>query len=270
MELGVGIAWQRGDEWLAHSLELLTPQVYTNWIHDQMADDRYLPMAFSAKCSYADGYIAAAQAHPGKLWLLGNEPELSGTRTEPQEAADFAARWQAEVGGAWAGFGVMVTDAGLAWLDSYLASGGPLVTHWHIHLYWQDTTVGWVADWMRWVRWMRAHEVVRPTVVSETNLWRVAGDEAKRTLDKATDGTLPDADLLHSVLWYSDCDYHDLWHWSDLRNEDGTLTELGDHFVTLVTLVTAPPDDPKPDPPGGVAQPEPDDEPQTFLPRVGT
>jgi hypothetical protein len=139
-------------EFASYPLERLPFGWYSNWNFEQQparpagaeyvqlipVDQRY-PPAWSA-------VVAAAQANPGALWLIGNEPECiyQGNRT-PEEyaviyhdcfvalkAADPACR--VAIGGV-----VQPTPLRLEWLDRVLAAyqtryGTPLVTDvWNIH-----------------------------------------------------------------------------------------------------------------------------------------
>lgn len=109
--------------------------------------------------------------------------------------------------------------------------------------------MGWVHDWQRWQRWMQANNVVRPTIISETNLYRVAGTseadhaaEQMRLMDWMVD-EMARNELLHSVLWYADYDIWELWPWCNLRTTGQTiapLTALGRHFVKLATPTPTP------------------------------
>lgn len=239
--LGVGIAGQRGADWAQQSIDALQPSAWYNWLDGDDAPG-YLPMAFYL--TRPDRYIAVAQANP-RLWLCGNEPDLADGRATPQQAKEFAERWQSDVGGKWAGFGTITDYWGMRWLDAYLALGGPLPTHWHIHIYYVATVATWQSALNQFVAWMQRNNAVRPIIVSETCLWTytngvpgaVDANESMRLLDHIAI-ELERNELLHSVLWYSDKDYHDLWTWSDLRRDDGSLTPLGVHFVALQLGVT--------------------------------
>ena len=236
MNLGVGIAGQRGPDWAAQSIAALQPALWCNWL-DGDAAPGYLPMAYYL--TQPDRYIAAGQANQ-RLWLCGNEPELADGRATSLQAAEFARRWADEVGGEWAGFGCIVDSWGYDWLDDYIATGGPIPTHWHIHIYYVATVAEWQSALDAFVVWMRRNRVTRPVIVSETCLWTydngvpgaVDADEQMRLLDHIV-VELERNELLHACLWYSDKDYHGLWPWSDLRRDDGELTELGAHFAAL-------------------------------------
>lgn len=240
MSLGLGIAGQRGAAWAQQSIGALKPEVYFNWLADAdlMSDSRYMPMCYFLQD--AGRYIEIGKAYPHKLFALGNEPELADGRATPAQAKMFAERWQGDVGGEWAGFGTIVDVWGYDWLEGYLATGGPLPTHWHIHIYYVATVAEWQSALNQFVRWMRNNNAVRPIIVSETCLWTYTNgvpgavdvDEQMRLLDHIV-AELERNELLHSVLWYSDKDYHGLWPWSDLRRDDGSLTPLGVHFLAL-------------------------------------
>ena len=84
---------------------------------------------------------------------------------------------------------------------------------------------------------MKAHHLVRPTIVSETAGWDATVDQTL-ILDEIAAIQKVDP-YLDTVLWYSDTDYWKLWPWADLRTDTG-LTALGQHYVDLQPPIAPP------------------------------
>lgn len=225
--LGLSIAWQRGDAAISQSLAALHPPAWKNWLWDYAGDPGYVPQVYSMR--KWDEAAAQRARDRGGIWILGSEPELSGTYTEPAIAAAFSRRWAAEVGGEWGAPGIITWPAGYAWLNEYMAAGGAVGTHWHIHVYDVSTADDWALRWHDWRAWMKANGAVRPTIVSETAGWDATVDQAA-ILDRIA-AIQADDPLLAVVLWYSDRDWWRLWTWADLL-DDGGLTALGRHYVS--------------------------------------
>jgi len=240
--LGLGVAWQQGADYARNSIALLQPAVWYDWRYDSAPDDpRYLPMAFSLQDN-AYSRAAMVQAQTDKrLWLLGNEPDAGITYTEPAQAAEFTRLWATEVGGLWAGCGVMIWPVTwrpemnwMTWLDAFMAAGGAVGSHWHIHIY-GVAVPDWYAQVSAFRAWAQTNDVDRPIVVSETAAnWAYAPYNVT-LLDEIAHRLVIDP-ALHAVLWYSVHDWFAAWTTTDLRAEDGALTELGQRFVELGKL----------------------------------
>jgi hypothetical protein len=231
--LGFGVAHQQGAEYATESVQALQPSVWYNWLHNDvcLADARCMPMVFTLGPN--DAAIEVGKANPGRLFLLGNEPDLEHgyTYTEPTQAAEFTRQWQNEVGGEWACCGVMVWPIEWrpqhnwqTWMDAYLAAGGAIPTHYHIHIYGVN-----VAQWYEQVQafraWAIANNVDRPIIVSETAIdWSTA--EYNATLLDEVAHRLDTDPMLYAVMWYSVRDYHGMWPSTDLRTGTGELTPL--------------------------------------------
>jgi hypothetical protein len=71
----------------------------------------------------------AGWAADGKAPLVCNEPDGNGH--DPAEIAHAMREWAAP----FIGFGTIINDAGMAWLDRYLDARGPMPNAWHIHIY---------------------------------------------------------------------------------------------------------------------------------------
>jgi hypothetical protein len=237
--VGVSTAWQRGDAWTARTLETLQPELWMNWVHSDLDDPRYLPMAFSFQRAYHDGYIEAAQDGPRRLWLLGNEPELPQSAGTPEDAAWLARRWANEVGGPWACCGNITHHLYpqlLDWPTAYLAAGGLVPDAWHVHIYFVQSGAEWDAALAAWQGWMVAHNAVRPVIVSETAFtegtgWGDLAPVRAAELLRHVRESVARGDV-RAVLWYSDADYWGVWPWSNLLTQDGTLTSLGQVYMT--------------------------------------
>ena len=78
-----------------------------------------------------------------------------------------------------------------------------------------------------WKAWMAKHNLVRPTIISETAGWDASVDQAG-FLDRIAEIQAHDP-LLQAVIWYSDADYWNLWLWTNFRTET-CLTALGQHY----------------------------------------
>jgi hypothetical protein len=242
--LGVGLAWQRGPAWAQQSLALLQPPLWKNWHWDTLDDPAYIPHVFSIQPSAGNQRaMNLAATMPGRLWEIGNEPELPGTAIAPATAAAFMRDWQATAGNNFAAPGIIVSDAGLAWLDAYLAAGGPVGDLWNVHLYYVTTGADWQRTWARWLKWQSVNGLKRPSLISETNAWP-GGDQ--QSVLAAVVAALAADPLLYAALWYSDTDYWNRFHDPDLRTVAGTLTPLGQRYRNSLTgnakAATHPPD----------------------------
>ncbi len=235
--LGLSIAWQRGDAWRYETIAMLNPPAWKDWTFDHVGEPGYLPEVYTMAGSQWSQAAMAKAKDDNSIWLLGSEPEVQVTYVAPEVAAEFSRQWAAQVGGQWAAPGVATWDAGYAWLDAYLAAGGLVGDYWHIHVYQVYERGDWTAKWAEWKAWMVAHDVVRPTIVSETCGWWyvvnmvVHTPDQTQVMDEIVSIQAQDP-LLDTVLWYSDADYWRLWVWADLRTNK-RLTRLGQHFIDV-------------------------------------
>ena len=76
---------------------------------------------------------------PSHLWLVLNEPERHDQANLSPEQGAAVAQEMRDLGACIAVPGVIIGEDGLAWLDAYLAAGGPLPEAWHVHLYHADS-----------------------------------------------------------------------------------------------------------------------------------
>ncbi len=226
--LGTSIAWKRDKEWIAKSLEQLNPPVWMDWTFANLGKAGYLPVVFDIKPTQLNNSAKALAKSNDSVWLIGNEPELKTTFIKPSDAAAFTKTWESKN---WAAPGVILSDEGFLWLDEYIRIGGSVGNFFHFHVYEVNTPEDWAYKWnkLRW--WMDSKKLVRPVIISETAGWDASVDQ-RTIMDKIVFIQQRD-ELLHSVLWYSDADYWEQWTWANLRENDGTLTTLGKHFVAL-------------------------------------
>lgn len=232
LRLGVGIAHYQAHEWRDATLDLLEPSCWKDWLWDHVGTPGYVPAVFSMK---VDGWSAAAMhtardGFPGVMWELGNEPEQGSSRVEPEEAAAFSVLWQQTAGENFAAPGHIIWGKGLSWLQRYLEAGGVVGKFWNVHLYFATNADHWTELWETWKEWMKQNKMIRPVLISETNAH--GGCSHIEVMTRIAE-TLRSDPLLHMALWYSDYDWHNVFHESDLRTADGRRTALGEHFMEL-------------------------------------
>lgn len=118
LRLGVGIAHYQTHDWLAHTLRLLKPACWQDWLWDHYdKESGYIPTVFSMRIgSVLNGRAADAARNTNRMWQLGNEPEQGSSLVAPEVAAAFSRDWQANVGTSFAAPGIVMWAKGLAWL----------------------------------------------------------------------------------------------------------------------------------------------------------
>lgn len=228
--------WQYGAESAQQAAQLLDYPCHHNWIADSYGVPNHTPFAYSMSPSYLAGYVADAEA--GEFWLVGNEPNIGATRTEPADAAIFASGWVTQTDTTWACCGTLQHyEHGylLDWLDDYLVAGGPIPDAWHIHIYFVDVA-GWDATLAQFREWMAAHDVVRPVIISETAQTNGDAMPLLRHVAKA----VCDGKVQAAYWWIGDEDAYDFAPTSQLTI-DGALTELGKVFVESQTCLPVEP-----------------------------
>lgn len=240
--LGYGIAWQQGAEYAAEARRVLGDDVpWTNWVYDHMDDPMYVPKAFSMRQQYARRYIDAANAGPARLWLVGNEPETPHTWIDPVEAATMASLFAEETDVPFACCGIILlsdpaTEWGHgwswgAWMDAYLAAGGPVPDVWSVHIY--DAFVfNWHERLDVFRAWASERGITRPVIVAETGFPFGQPSYNALLVEAIGDALDSDPDLL-AVYWYSVHDYHGIWHDTDLLDPNGALTPVGEAFLRV-------------------------------------
>lgn len=226
--LGTSIAHTRSKEWKAATISALNPPAWMDWTFDHTDAENHLPVVFYLQEKPWNARAREMAIDCQKIWLLGNEPELATTFIAPKVAAEFTSTWHSA---RWGAPGVVLSDKGFLWLDEYRRSGGKIGTHLHVHVYEVNTPEDWAAKWWRLRGWMDRQGLAIPVVVSETCGWDASVDQ-RRIMDKIVYIQQIDK-LLECVLWYSDADWWKSWKWADLRNDDGSLTSLGEYFVSL-------------------------------------
>lgn len=226
--LGTSIAWKRSPEWKKQSLDALKPAVWMDWTFRNLDSENYFPVVFDIKETSLNRDAKNIAETSDKIWLIGNEPELSSTFIKPDVAVNFVKTWESKN---WAAPGVVLSENGFLWLEEYIRLGGPVGNYWNFHMYEVNTPEDWFYKWnkLRW--WMDSHKLVRPVIISETAGWDASVDQ-RTIMDRIVHIQQRD-NLLYAVIWYSDADYWKQWEWANLRCEDGVLTDLGKHFVML-------------------------------------
>lgn len=226
--LGLSIAHQRTQEWKNATLSNLKPSAWMDWTFDHTDDEKHLPVVFYLQEKPWNIRARGMAVECQKVWLLGNEPELATTFIAPDVAASFVSTWESP---RWGAPGIILSDNGFLWLAEYRRIGGKFGTHFHCHIYEVNTPEDWAAKWWRLREWMERHNLVRPVIVSETCGWDASIDQ-RSIMDRIV-GIQQVDKLLECVMWYPDADWWGNWKWANLRNDDGTLTQLGEHFVKL-------------------------------------
>jgi hypothetical protein len=220
--------------WTADTLRLLRPGCYNNWWWHQAGAPNFFPQACDMVPDVQLTWDAMNRARQvrGIPWLLGNEPDLPGAKTNMDAVIRFSQQWAADVGGSWAGYGVVLgMPQAYNFLEEFIKRGGPVGDHWHIHIYSISVAQDWSWHWREWLQWMRRNKVERPTIVSETCGWDTKIDQ--RTIVDRIVQLLDAEPLLDAVLWYSAFDYWEAWPHADLRKRTGELTPLGAHFAAI-------------------------------------
>ena len=232
--LGVGAPWQSDDN-IPAMLDALRPGWWYDWRFECTGSPGYVPMIWS------DGIWATHQGTiesliarwPAAFWLLWNEPEIEGqANMEPAMAAALTAQIAGDYGINYAAPGVAWGRVGMEWLNAYLAAGGPVPHCWHIHIYWSHTPTEWAEKWASWKAWMQEHNVVRPTIVSETNAWEEGAYGQSRMIAYLADLLATD-DLLRAVAWYATQAYNWGTGHPQLLSEAGQLTSVGRTFAAV-------------------------------------
>ncbi len=216
-------------------MELLNPSIWKDWQWKYRDTQGYLPSIYAMRLDIAsnrEAMVKAVSEGRPELWELGNEPELNTSFIAPKTAVAFCKEWQERVGRNFAAPGIIMYRHGLVWLEQYLADGGPIGDYWNIHIYFATDAKSWAVKWDMWCAWMEEHNLVRPTLISET-CGMNSPVAAQKEIMSHIAGVLRTDSRLHAALWYSDADWWQLWPESNLRTEAGELTELGRHYLSL-------------------------------------
>ncbi len=220
---------------LTSTLSALTPPCWLNWKATDafLADPRYTPEVWRLTAKDVNAFKHKSTIYPGKLWLFWNEPERADqANVIPSVAARLTISYAQTLGdnGAWACCGNMIDGNGLAWLDSYIAQGGPIPDVWHIHIYGAADIDSWNTFLNYWWQWWEEHGADKPVIISETSLmWQPAAQQAEllRYLQQYTDPRV------RQIYWFSALPEPSVPSWGESRllNSDFTKTELGQVYT---------------------------------------
>jgi len=230
--LGVGAPWQDPQP-VAQMLARLQPSWWYDWRFEQCGAPGYVPMIWSDTIwsSRMRELESLFVRRPDVFWLLWNEPERADqANMHADEAARITTGISGNYGIEYAAPGVALTTDGYNWLHDYMAADAPIPHMWHVHIYRTDEPDEWRDAWGAWVDWMTHHNVVRPTIVSETNGWTGTA-YSQRAVMRAAGEMMADDDLLQAIGWFST--RYNGWGAGQphLLNHDGTLTEVGEEFA---------------------------------------
>ena len=234
--LGLGAPWQSGDN-VPMMLERLRPAWWYDWRYEQCGAPGYVPMIWNGAIWHQNDATLTSlfERRPDLFWLLWNEPERADqANMEPDEAAALT-NAIALYGIEYAAPGVALTGDGYLWLEDYLRHDGPIPHMWHVHIYNCTEPEQWTAAWVAWVDWMHHYNVVRPTIVSETNGW-TEGAYGQNVMLDHIDDMLQEEDLLQAVGWFAS--RYEPWGNGapDLLHESGERTAVGDTFAGIRAL----------------------------------
>lgn len=229
--LGVGAPWQSGDN-VPAMLERLRPAWWYDWRYSQCGAPGYVPMIWSDSIWQQNvaELTSLFERRSDLFWLLWNEPERSDQANMAPERAAALSTEIAAHGIEYAAPGVALTRDGYTWLEDYLRQNGPVPHCWHVHIYRCLVPDQWLAAWGRWRNWMHEHNVVRPTIVSETNGW-TEGSYGQRRILEQVDAVLESDELLQAAAWFST--RYGPWPAGDLLDDASGLTPVGETFAQL-------------------------------------
>lgn len=242
--IGLGIPPIGGEANAAYTVDVcskLSPAWHMDWRYTSglMGDDDYVPMIWwlrQTEPNFVQGLDMAA-AHPDKLWLIGNEPELNGVT--PLEAVRAMNQWRKRF--AWSietalpgvNISMHIIGQALAWLEQYVNKGGVIPDNWHVHIY--GDAPAFEESLSLFEQWMGRKGVRQPVIVSEFGSATNPG-----YLMHMVEGMLK-AGRLNMAAWFSA--YYEAWNETGLLTADGDLTEIGElytaerHMVYLPTMV---------------------------------
>lgn len=228
---GFSIAHQNSDEWRKQSLATFNPEIWKNWLWNFLYDASYLPNVYAMRPSALNAAaMQEAKTDPLRTWELGNEPENSTSAIAPVVAAAFVQKWLQAVGDNFCAPSIILTPAGYTWLEAYLDAGAPVGKFWSAHIYWRKDSDEWRGTWLDWCEWLDKRRILRPTLITETS---GPGGCNQIALMNGIRELLRTDPLLNAALWYSDRDWHGIWHYSDLVDSAGICTPLGEHYRQL-------------------------------------
>ena len=235
---GLGIPWQNEDfhpGWTERSLRTFKPPWWYNWKYDAIDEPGYVPMLWHpARDARFDESVQLAAGHPTKMWLLSHEPDRgNGVIMDPAGEARIAREWVASTSALFAAPGTLSNGNGVDWLKAYLDAGAPVPDAWHIHIYAEKDGAAWRASLEdRFAEWYLAEGQGRPIIISETS---ASGQESWHQISLMAEAAafLRERSPIVSVGWSADRHAYDIWPWTNLIREDGTLTDAGRYYLRL-------------------------------------
>lgn len=249
---GVCIPQENGSpEQAMREMALLQPQCVIDWQVEPYMDVSaytYLPMVRPIRwtgTAYRSQVEARLRAHPGDVWLLGNEPERpEQDNCTPLEFADMACEFLAvaqeiDEEFQWAAPGVWVgadTYDGLAWATEFIQimsrrRGISRPSYCHAHGYRSSSLAQFRAGWNRWRAWYNTWGRGTPVILSE-----VCGEAASLSVQKqimSEVNTLLAGGEIVAALWFSSHLCND-WLSVPLTATTGSataLTALGTYWM---------------------------------------
>lgn len=222
--LFAGVPIQNGATFAQRAVETLQLAHWYDWSEDGQ-------IAMLWRCGPSEARNAKRRTG---LWLLGNEPEREEqSNTSPQEFVAGVRQWQQSRSTPIALPGVLLDLDGIEWIEAYLADNGPIPDFWHVHIYaWN--IAHWLDLWEKWEMTMHSYRAERPTIISECACWSEKPDDQIALMEGIATQIIV-RPLIHSAFWFS-AHYgtqQKFWRRSDLLDGDGTLTAVGQHFLTV-------------------------------------
>lgn len=224
--LGLGVPFQwRGN--VRYWLEKLGEPWWYDW-HWASSGEGYRRMIYSRIPTALRRILPQLVVRdPAHLWFVFNEPERADqANLSPTEAAKISHEIS-DSGAMFAAPGIIVGDAGLAWLNAYLDEGGVVPHAFHVHLYYAHTPGELDAKLDLWQRWMDWRGLVRPTIISEFNSHWIGGTSEVSMMEHVAKRVRDESWLL-AAGWFS-LAYGQV---TDLVS-DGELTQLGHAYAEL-------------------------------------
>lgn len=235
--LGCGVPAPHGESdpaWYATATAALRPAWFYTWRADAIGQPGFVPMCWRMDIDsiLPAVDVALANAASVPLWLIGNEPEREEQSDTPAHIAAAACREWVRRCGTWAipwaapGVNVSIHMAGMgyAWMEGFLACGGPIPPAFHVHIY--GNADAWRESVKRFHAWMRMRRVERPVIVSEAGC---ADDPVG--LFAAIRHSLSSGEVQAAAIFSA---RYEPWPDCDLLTDDGELTALGRLFVSEV------------------------------------
>ena len=214
----------------------LIPNWWYTWLFDAMGTPGNAPMLWRQKWNKhaEEAFVVADQYKSHDLtWLIGNEPLVEGQATvTPAEAAGLTQLWRRELPTVkFACPGVYINHLrAIDFLDAYLDAGGPVPDFWHVHNYAYGIRGAEFAN-NRFFMWMKRRNVIRPVIISETNLWDDDDWGAQIPMMDWIVDLLEGENPVVAVAWFAA--WYKFWGARLLLNDECERNELGDYFRSL-------------------------------------